>query len=179
MVWSAGFLSVISPWDWTGYPQDHSFRWCKLFSGEIFVPQTESLIQPWKLSANLPSWYRTRLRQYEKGEKMVFSFILPHSCPPPPGTTATTPPPYIVQNHVDLLNRSAKLIILWVLGNQWIVNCTLLKQHQSSDWSIILWGINEDKSFMHFRGLSHHRTAGMERKYGVVILLCFSASWIK
>lgn len=95
----------------------------------------------------------------KKGKKMTFSL-----CPPLPA-----PSPHIVHNHVDLLNRSVKLITLWVLGNQWIVNCALLKQHQSSDWSIILGGMNKDKSFMCFGGLSCHHTAGMERKYQIVL----------
>lgn len=84
-----------------------------------------------------------------RGEKRCLSsFVLLSPSSPSPDTA----PAHIVQSHAALPNRSVKLIILWVLGNQWIVNCTLLKQHQSFDWSIILWGMNEDKSFIHFRG---------------------------
>ena len=117
------------------------------------------------------------LSYFERGGKMAFSFQppphprAPHH-QPPSSWWHCSPSPHIVQNHVDLLNRSVKLIILWVLGNQWIVNCTLLKQHQSSDWSILLWGMNKDKSSMCFRGLSCHLPAGMERKYQV-FLFCF------
>lgn len=131
------------------------FAGTELFAGEIFVPQTQSLLQPWQLPVNLPSWCSFDMKEERR-------WLSPFALPSP---SATAPSPHILQNHVDLLNRCVKLIILWVLGNQWIVNGTLLKQLQSSDWSIILWGMNKDKSFMCFRGLSCHHSAGMERKY--------------
>lgn len=86
------------------------------------------------LFANLLAWCRTRFL-WERREDVFLS--LSFSLRQPSSDTA---PAHIVQSHTDLPNRSVKLIILWVLGNQWIVNCTLLKQHQGSDWSIILWG---------------------------------------
>ena len=108
------------------------------------------------------------LGYFERGGKMAFFLHSPPSLHLLLVMLLHPPPPHIVQNHVDLLNRSVKLILPWVLGNQWIVNCTLLKQHQSSDWSIILWGMNKDKSSICFRGLSCHHPAGTERKYQVV-----------
>lgn len=105
---------------------------------------------------------------------------LPSPSPPP---RATAPSPHILQNHVDLLNRCVKLIILWVLGNQWIVNCTLLKQLQSSDWSIILWGMNKDKSFSAleaFLATIQQAWRGNIKEFLIFLaLFCFSASWIK
>lgn len=150
--------------------KDCRFCWSKSFGwGDI---RTSNSVSPMAMTVACQSAQLAQLG-YERED----GFLLSPS--PPPSTLASSP--HTLQNHVDLLNRCVKLIILWVLGNQWTVNCTLLKQHQSSDWSIILWGMNKDKSFMRFRGLSCHHSAGKERKYQVVFFVwfCFSASWIK
>lgn len=155
----------------SGIHKDCGFCWSKTFWwGDIC---TSNSISPTAMTVAYQSAQLVQESAALIWKKREVGFLPSPSPPnpPPPGTTAPTP--YIVQYHVDLLNRSVKLIILWVLGNQWIVNCTLLKQHQSSNWSIILWGMNKDKSFMCFRGLSCHHT-GMERKYQVVFLfVCF------
>lgn len=108
------------------------FCWSKtLWWGDIC---TSNSVSPKVVTVACQSAQLAQLR-YERED----GFLLSPSLPP----STMAPSPHTLQNHVDLLNRCVKLIILWVLGNQWIVNCTLLKQHQSSDWSIILWGMNK------------------------------------
>ena len=80
----------------------------KLFGGEILVQQTQSLLQP-TVACQSVQLVQDMVTLKEE-ERWLFSFTLP-SLHLLLVILLPLPPPHIVQNHVDLLNRSVKLII--------------------------------------------------------------------